>query len=57
MELYYEIADYLNIPNEFITINKVSGSLVWFSTKAGAHYSCKTVRNGKHLKKNSIRID
>lgn len=56
MELIYEIAEYMNIPNEFITINKVIGNIAWFSTKAGAQYSCSTVRDGKHLKKNSIRL-
>ena len=55
MELIYEIAEYLDIPNEFITIDKVIGSDVWFSTTAGAQYSCSTVRGGKHLKKNSVR--
>ena len=57
MGLLYEIAEYLDIPNEFITIDKAIGVNVWFHTKAGAKYSCSTVRNGKHLKKNSIRID
>lgn len=55
MELIFAIADYLNIPNEFVSIDKVIGNYCWFSTKAGAQYSCKTVRNGKYLKKNSIR--
>ena len=57
MELIYEIAEYLNVPNEFISIDKVVGVHVWFSTTSGAQYSCKTVRGGKHLKKNSIRHD
>lgn len=56
MELIYAIAEYLGIPNEFITIDRAVGSSVWFSTKAGAKYSCSTVRNGKYLKKNSIRV-
>lgn len=57
MKLIYAIADYLGIPNEFIFIDKVSDDCVWFHTKAGANYSCRTVRNGKYLKNNSVRID
>jgi hypothetical protein len=57
MELIYEIAEYLNIPNEFIFIDEVSGGYAYFHIKDGARYTCKTIRNGKHLKKNSIRID
>jgi hypothetical protein len=57
MELIYEIAEYLNVPNEFIMIDMVVGANVWFSTTTGAQYSCATVRGGKHLKKNSIRHD
>lgn len=55
MELIYEIAEYLDVPNEFLSIDSIVGDIVWFSTKAGARYTCKTVRAGKHLKKNSIR--
>lgn len=55
MEMIYAIADYFDIPNEFISIEVVIGNNVWFRTKAGARYSCSTVRGGKHLKKNSIR--
>lgn len=57
MELIYEIAEYFGIPNEFIFIDSASGDVVWFRTKAGARYTCKTIRHGKHLKKNSIRND
>jgi hypothetical protein len=59
MELIYAIADNLGIPNEFIIMDKVDakGNCAWFHTKAGARYSCRTVRNGKFLKKNSVRID
>jgi hypothetical protein len=57
MILIYEIAEYLNIPNEFISIDLVVGNIAWFSTTSGARYSCTTVRGGKHLKKNSIRHD
>ena len=57
MELIYEIAESLNIPNELISINVIDGDYVWFSTEAGSRFFCKTVRNGKHLKKNSIRHD
>lgn len=57
MELIYEIAEYLDLPNEFISIESVFGNIVWFHTTAGARYTCKTVRGGKHLKKNSIRHD
>ena len=57
MEIIYAIAKYLNIPNEFVTINKAVGNCIWFSTKAGAKYSATTVRGGKFLKKHSIRID
>lgn len=56
MELIYDLAEYLDIPNEFITIDGVFGDLVWFSTTAGARYTCTTVRNGKRLKKHSIRV-
>jgi hypothetical protein len=56
-ELYYDIADALDIPNEFITIDKAIANTIWFSTKAGATYSAHTVRDGKRLKKNSIRRD
>lgn len=57
MELIYAIANELNIPNEFINIDRVSSNVVWFSLKSGARYTCKTVRNGKYLKKHSIRAD
>ena len=57
MELIYAIAQEMNVPNEFINIDKVIGDFAWFSTKAGGRYSCRTVRNGKYLKKNSIRVD
>ena len=56
MELIYAIAEYLDIPNEHITINNAAGSLIWFSTKHGSQYTCQTVRGGKFLKKNSIRL-
>jgi hypothetical protein len=55
MDLIYEIAEYFDIPNEFITIDSVIGNIAWFSLKAGAQYTCKTTRGGKRLKKNSIR--
>ena len=60
MELIFAIADYLDIPNEFVFIDKVSGDLVWFHLSTGRslywqHFTCKTVRGGKFLKKNSIR--
>lgn len=54
MELIYAIADYFDIPNEFIFIDSVRGDAVWFHTKAGAQYTCHLSR-GKFLKKNSIR--
>lgn len=58
MELIYAIAQELNIPNECIKINQVIDDIVWFSVSStGAKYSCKTIRGGKYLKKNSIRID
>jgi len=59
MELIYAIAIDLGIPNEFIIMDKVDeqSNCAWFHTKAGARYSCRTVRNGKFLKKNSVRID
>ena len=56
MELIFGIADVLNIPNEFISIDKVCDNLVWFHTRTGAQYTCKTTR-GKFLKKNSVRVD
>jgi len=56
MELIFAIADYLEIPNEFVFIDKVCGNVVWFHTAPGAQYTCKTVR-GKFLKKNSVRAD
>lgn len=57
MELIYAIADCLDIPNEYISIDSVVGNIVWFSTKSGARYTCQTARNGKYLKKHSIRVD
>lgn len=57
MEIIYAIAEYFDVPNEEIIINKAVGNSIWFSTKAGARYSATTVRGGKFLKKNSIRID
>lgn len=56
MELIYEIADFLNVPNERIEINSVVGNIVFFSV-FGSRYTCKTWKNGKHLKKNSIVVD
>jgi len=55
MELIYAIAEYFNIPNEYVTIEQQQGDVVYFRLSAGAGYSCKTVRGGKYLKKNSIR--
>ena len=57
MELIYSIAEYLNIPNEWVIIDKVINNAAWFHVKNGTHYSCRTTRNNKYLKKNSIRID
>ena len=57
MELIFAIADYLEIPNELVFIDKVSGDLVWFHISSGASYTCKTVRCGKWLKKNSVRVE
>ena len=58
MELIYAIAAYLDVPNEYIIIDKVVGNLCMFHvSKNGASYYCKLVRNGKYLKKNSIRKD
>ena len=56
MELLYAIADYLEVPNEFVVIDSVSDDLVWFHVKS-MRYTCKTTRNGKFLKKHSIRRD
>ena len=57
MELIFQIADYLDIPNEFVFIDKVIGVTVWFHVSTGAAYTCDTVRCGKFLKKNSIRVN
>ena len=57
MEVYYAIGEDLNIPQEFIFITKEIGDCIWFHTKAGAQYSARTMRGGKYLKKNSIRVD
>jgi hypothetical protein len=56
MELIHAIAEYFDLPNEIIIIDKALGNIAWFRIN-GAEYSCKTVRNGKYLKKNSIRLD
>jgi hypothetical protein len=57
MDIYFDIANYLQIPNEKITIDKIIGNLCFFRTSAGAKYSCKLTKNGKHISKNSIRVD
>ena len=57
MGLIFAIADYFEIPNEFVFIDKVGGDIVWFHIAAGASYTCRTVRSGKFLKKNSIRVN
>lgn len=60
MELIHAIAEYLEVPNERVNIQKVIGEYVWFEILNGGNnpqYSCRTVRGGKYLKKNSIRID
>jgi hypothetical protein len=58
MELIYAIALYLDVPNEWIVIDKVIEDGVWFTVKNyGVSYTCTTVRSGKYLKKNSIRRD
>ncbi len=57
MELIYDISEYLGVPNEHVNIDKVHLNNVWFSTAAGAKFTCKTIRGGKRLKKNSIRLD
>lgn len=57
MELIYAIADELNIPNEFVIIDRAFDGMVWFHTKAGAKYSARTKNDGKYLRKNSIRPD
>ena len=56
MELICAIAEYLDVPNEFVTIDKVVGDCCFFSVR-GAGYNCFTVRGGKFLKKNSVRKD
>jgi len=57
MKVIYAIAEYHNIPNEFVTITKAVDNILWYTLKGGAKYSCLTVRKGTALKKNSIRID
>jgi len=55
MDLIFDIAEYLDIPNEYIKIDMVIGNMVWFSTKTGKQYTATSIRNGKRLKKDSIR--
>lgn len=57
MELINALAEYFKLSNADIIVDTAQGNVVWFHTKAGARYTCKTVRGGKFLKKNSIRID
>lgn len=56
MELIYAIADYLNVPQEWVNITSVKENYVWFNVRGQASYTCKMVR-GKFLAKNSIRVD
>jgi len=53
----YAIADELGIANELIDVQQVYGDTIWFSIPGGAGFTCRTVRNGTRLKKNSIRKD
>ena len=58
MELIHAIADYLGVPNDFVVIDKVYSNYCFFTVHGACtsvYYRCKTVRNGKFLKKNSIR--
>ena len=59
MELIYAIAEYLEVPNEYIKIDSVIDGLAFFHDTRSplVKYSCKTIRSGKYLKKNSIRRD
>ena len=57
VELIYAIAEDLDVPNEWITVDSYNDGIIWFSVKGQIHYTCRTVRNGKYLKKNSIRVD
>ena len=57
MELIFAIADKLDIPNEFVFIDRIIEDIVWLHTKSGACYTCKTVRGGKYMKANSLRPD
>lgn len=58
MELLYAIAEVLDIPNEWIIIDRVIDDMAWFhNVKSGAAYSCRTVRGGKFLKRHSIRYE
>jgi hypothetical protein len=57
MLLAYDIADELQVPNESISIDRVAGKYVWFSTQ-GLSYTCKLKgRVHERLVKNSIRRD
>jgi len=57
MELIYEIAEAMNIPNEYITITAMDGKYCWFIVKNGGEWTCKTTHKQKHLAKDSIRRD
>ena len=59
MELIYAIAIDLGMPNERIVMDKVdeAGNCAWFHLTSGTRFSCRTTRNGKFLKKHSVRLD
>jgi hypothetical protein len=61
MELIYDIATALGVANEFVTIDRVSDNLAFIRVVEGkgvaTHWTCKTIRSGKRMAKNSLRTD
>ena len=55
MNLILAIASELNVPNEWVIIDRAQAGLVWFSVK-GQRWTAKVTKH-ERLKKHSIRAD
>ena len=58
INVYYEIAQEMNVPNEHVHIDSSSNGYVNFHLyDSNTSYSARLTKNGKNIKKNSIRIN
>lgn len=61
MQLIHDIADAIGVANEFVTIDRIVGTLAFIRVAPGkgvaTHWTCKTIRGGSRMAKHSMRID